>query len=317
VNDPASPPEQPSVARLERQLHAFKVILGILIVCMLATIAAYLYRQHMGDPVTLWINGKAIATVRNQTLANQAITEAEHSRLLPGYPPESIVRIESVALRPAAPDASLDTDADASAKIAAAITVHLRAYVIMVNDKPSLGLPTQDAADQTLALVKQHFADMPPKADLIGDPQFRDKVVVKYAAVSISRARSTADEAAPYFWTPPPVKTAVVKPGDTGTRIARRYHLSLTDFITANSSINVNKLMPGDMVNVEKMPLLLTVRVKKRLGQDESIVANESESQGGRRHVSYVVTYLNGQETRRDVLGMVTVVKPRTRRTLD
>ena len=61
------------------------------------------------------------------------------------------------------------------------------------------------------------------------------------------------------------------------------------------------------------MPLLLTVRVKKSFTQDQAIVANAPASEDGKQRVTYIVTYLNGQETRRDVTNSAMLTKPLTR----
>ena len=105
----------------------------------------------------------------------------------------------------------------------------------------------------------------------------------------------------------------MVRRGDTGFRIAARNHISFADFLTANPGHDLNRLRPGDTVNVQRMPLLLTVRVRKRSPQDQAIVAHVPPSEAGRQRVTYVVTYLNGQETRRDVTNSAMLEKPLTR----
>ena len=131
--------------------------------------------------------------------------------------------------------------------------------------------------------------------------------------IDLARARPSAEAAAPYFWTPPAAKTYTVQRGDTGFAIAARNHISFSDFLTANSGHDLNKLRPGDVVNVQRMPLLLTVRVKKTITQDQAIVANAPADEAGQQRVTYVVTYLNGQETRRDVTNSAMLKKPLTR----
>ena len=66
-------------------------------------------------------------------------------------------------------------------------------------------------------------------------------------------------------------------------------------------------------MNVQRMPLLLTVRVKKTFTQDQAVVANAPADEAGKQRVTYVVTYLNGQETRRDVTNSAMLTKPLTR----
>ena len=129
---------------------------------------------------------------------------------------------------------------------------------------------------------------MPPHADLIGEPQFVERVDDQTARRGrLAGARPSAAAAAPYFWTPPPSRTYTVRRGDTGLAIARRNHISLSDLITANPGRNINRLKPGDTVNVQKMPLLLTVRVQKKFTREEKIWRNAPASEAGLQRVTY------------------------------
>ena len=82
-------------------------------------------------------------------------------------------------------------------------------------------------------------------------------------------------------------------------------HLSLADFIRANPSINPNRLKPGDHVNVQKMPLLLSVRVRKSVeGPRKSIPALLPPLQACSGSL-IVITYLNGVEQGREASSVV------------
>ncbi len=83
--------------------------------------------------------------------------------------------------------------------------------------------------------------------------------------------------------------------------------------ITANPNKDIRRLKPGDTLNVQKMPLLLTVRVRKTLVTTEKVHPNAPASQAGSQRVTYLVTYLNGQETRREAQSVDILEKPLTR----
>ena len=64
------------------------------------------------------------------------------------------------------------------------------------------------------------------------------------------------------------------------------------------------------------MPLLLTVRVRKKLTATEKVYPNAPAAEAGRQDVTYLVTYLNGQETHREAQSIEVLEKPETRMSL-
>lgn len=313
-NSPAPTPNtNTSVNPLTRQLKLYKILALVLLIALLGGVGAFLIVRHLGQPVAILLDGKPITHVRNTAAANRLLTEAEQEKVGGAYPESSLVRLQKVQFQHIGGDIPLDPDAVAKSKLRNALQLNVHAFAILVNGHVSLGLPTDAIAADTEQMVKEHFAQMPPDADIVGEPAFTQRVEIKPRAVSAARARSSAETAAPYFWTPPSSKIYVVKRGDTGLLIAHRNHISLTDFIIANTGRNINKLQPGDEVNIEKMPLLLTVRVQKRFSRNEKVLENVPASEAGLQRVTYVVTYLNGQETQRDPIAIETIEAPQSR----
>jgi hypothetical protein len=214
------------------------------------------------------------------------------------------------------PDAVVDADDAARRAIASHLKLRVRAYVIVVDGLPSIGLPTAEAAEKTLDLVRDHFATMPPDAPAIEPARIKQTTEVSLISVSPTRTRTDPASAAEYFWTPPPAKTYVIKMGDRGYTVAVRNHISFTDFLIANAGHDMNRLHPGDIVNIQKMPPALTVIVRKRIDATEPILPYAPPSEAGKRHVTYAVTYTNGIETHRDVLTWQVLSKPRPQRSL-
>ena len=310
------PSPTPSVDALARQLRALKVLVLVLVVALAGGVGYSLYQRHLGQPETILAGGRPVATVRNAAAANQVLAEAERAKVGAAYAGQSPIRLQPIQFQRASADTRVDADAVAQQKLIQALKLRVHATMILVNGKPSLGLPNADVAQETLDLVKQHFAQMPPQAQVVGDPEIMEKVSLVPKVIDTARARPSAQAAAPYFWTPPPARTYVVQRGDTGFRIAARNHISFNDFLTANSGHDLNKLKPGDVVNVQKMPMLLTVRVKKTFTQEQAIVAHAPADEAGLQQVTYMVTYLNGQEMRRDVTDIAMLKKPLTRMSL-
>ncbi len=301
---------------LARQNALLKKAIGALVLLLVLGAGAFVFVRHQGQPVSILLDGKAVATARNARAAEELLKAAEQARVGAAYPPDSIVRLQKVQLVRVPDGTPLDPTDSAQARLRNALKLHVRSYAIFVNGKAALGLPSDSAAADTLHRVKEHFAQMGPQTDVIHEPAFGQRVAVKEAALDAGQTRPDAASAASYFWTAPPSRTYVIRRHDSGMSIARRSHLSLSDLIAANSGMDINRLKPGTSINVQKMPLLLTVEVQKRLTREEKIIPNVPDADAGLRSVTYAVTYINGQETRKDVLSMSTITPPKIRTAL-
>ena len=306
------PTEPASTGALARQLKVFKLLAAGLALALVVGTGTFLYARHQGQPVTIVLDGKPVTTVHNTAAANAAVKGAEEGLVGSAFAEETPIRLQKLSLVPAPANAPQDTDDAAQAKLARLLKLRVPAYVVFVDKRPSLAFPTPDMATETLKLVKDHWEQMPPSAPIAGDAKIVQKIVIEKHAVDTRLLRSDPAAAAPYYWTPPPSKTYTVHSGDLGSRIAYRSHLSLGEFIRANPGVNVNRLRPGDTVNVQRLPLLLTVRVQKTVERGEKVHLNAPEYAAGSQRVTYLVTYLNGVEQSRDAQSVVILQKPRT-----
>ena len=308
-----TPPRTPAPDTLARQLRLFKLLAALLAAALTVGAGAFFLFRHLGQPVTILVDKKPIGTVRNVATANELIAATEQAKIGAAFAGEEPVRIQKVHFLPAEPNAPQDPDTVIQARLARSLTLHVHAFVILVKGHPSVALPTADAATQTLRLVKDHWAQAPPEAPIIGQPQIIESVDIVKRAVDTRLTRQTPEEAASYFWTPPPTKSYTVQRGDSGLQIARRNHMSLADLITSNPTKNIDRLRPGDTLNVQKMPLLLTVRVRKTLVTIEKVHPGAPAAQAGSERATYLATYLNGQEFRREAQSVDILEKPQTR----
>ena len=309
----SKPPNETAQAdALARQLRVFKALAGCLAAVLVLVGAAFFYVRHLGQPVTILVNGKPVATVRTAAAANALVSAAEKAKVGAAFADETPIRLQKIALVPAGPNAPQDPDDAVQAKLTRLLTLRIPAFVILVNHQPSLAFPTPDDATQTLKLVQDHWATMPPQAAVVGQAQITQAVAIEKRTVDTKLLRSDPAAAAPYYWTAPPSKTYTVRSGDLGSRIAARFHLSLGDLIRANPGTNLNRLQPGDTVNVEKVPLLLSVRVRKLLVTTEKVHPGAPAAVAGSERVTYVVTYLNGVEESREAQSVVILQKPQT-----
>ncbi len=312
---PTTPSQTPAPETLARQLRLYKWLAALLAAALVLGGGVFFFLRHLGQPVTILVNDKPVATVRNAATANAVIAAAEQSKIGAAYAGQEPVRMQKVRLVRADAAVPQDPDSIAKSKIAEHLTLHVHAYLILVKGRPSIALPTSEDATQTLQIVKDHWANAPPQAEVV-DEKIVEPVEFPKRAVDTRLTRQTPEQAAPYFWTPPLAKTYVVRRGDLGSRVAYRNHLSLTDLITANPNKDINRLKPGETLNVQKMPLLLTIRVRKKLTATEKVFPNVPAAQAGRQNVVYLVTYLNGQETHREAQSVEILEKPETRMSL-
>jgi hypothetical protein len=300
----------PDPGRIERQLKLFKFLALTLLIVLLVGAGSVWYGLRVNQPVQIVIDGQAVATARNAHVANDLLSQAQLSKVPASYTTDDIVRLQQVRLVHPPGPISLDTDDDALQKISSALHVHVRAYMILVDGHPSIALPTQSAAIDTIEAVKDHYANLSDEGEIVGDPEMISNVKVTRIAVSPDRLRSSPKDAASYFWTPPSPVLYTVHAGDRGMSIAHKNHISYTDLIIANPQADLNRLRVGDQLNVRRMPLLLKVALKRQVTVEEPILQHVPASEAGKRRVTYTVSYINGQEVRRDATAMTTLVKP-------
>lgn len=308
----STPPPAPET--FARQLRLFKALAALLFLLLVGGVAGAFFSARQRQPVAIVVDGKTLAVVRSLGDADRLLAEAEKAKTGGAYSPDDIVALQAIQRRRVPSDTPLDTAAAARAKLAAALKLHVRAFVIFVGGKPSVGLPSEREASETLRQVKEHGVGLAPDGPLAALPTFVQKVDVRRLSVDPSRLRPSAARAAPYFWTPPPARTAVVRPGDTGFALAVRHKMTFADFLLANPGRNLDKLQPGDLVNVQKMPLLLSVRVQKRRTREEPVIRRAPNGLGGRQRITEIVTYVNGQTVGvSQPVSMEILERPRTR----
>lgn len=313
TNPPTTPPQAPPPPgpdALVRQVRLYRTLALCLAGLLVIGGGAFVYLRHQGQPVTIFVDGKSVGTLRNAATANRLITAVEQAKLGPAFAKAEPIRLQKVRMERAPAGAAQDPDAAVRARLAQALALKVHASVILVNGVPSLGLPTPDDATRTLQIVKDHWANQPPAAPPQGSPTFVQHVSIEKRAISTDKIRPTPEAAAAYYWTPPPAKNYTIRPGDLGSRIAARNHISLTELITANPHVNLNRLHPDDVLHVQKMPQVLTVRLHKVVVTEEKVQPHAPAAVAGKERVTYLVTYLNGQEIGREAQNVQIIERP-------
>ncbi len=312
---PSNAPKKDPSASYPLQLKLFKALSGILALALLTGVGYYYYRQHQLQPVAIMVNGQQVAIASSAGVASKIMTDYRHAQAGEAFEqngkPMFVEQVQIVRL----PDSKvneIDTDDTVQNKLSAALHVTVLASAIIINKKVLVGLPSQETAEKTLEAIKKHYEELPPNDPLTQETTFRERVSVLRKRLPAREVRGTVTEAVDYLVTPPQAKTYTVKHGDLGGSIARRFHMSLGDFFAANAGHDMNKLAIGDVVNVSLTTPPLTVIVQKRADREESIRKGVTGDSAGRRRVTAVTTYWNGQvHGAPDTLNITTIQRAR------
>ncbi len=294
-SDVSPAPARPSSAAPTGQLRFFQALSFLLLVALVAGGGYAWYRQRHSQPVAILVDNRPAATVANYAVALKVIQQAELSAIGPAYAVQGDLRTtQAISYRHVGDTAAIDPEADAAAKLARLLHVTVEAAVITVNNHRAVALPDEATAQAALDEIQQHYVKLPPDDPVYGKPTFQEKVDVITARVPASLCKASADQAADLMLAPPKGKDYTVQPGDTGWRIARKSHITLSAFLEANAGRDLNHLKPGDIVNVAPTVPPLSVVVQKQITRTEQIIPGAPAGSGGERAITDVTTYING-----------------------
>ncbi len=297
----------------DAQLRFFQAATTVLLVLLVCAVGYYVYRQHTLQPVTVLVGGKPVAVVENMAAAKALITTVQAQQVGPEYFAHDDPRFaEDVEFQTTNGQTLIDSSDAAAAKLAHAAHTIVDADVIVVDQKPIVGLPDAQTAQAAVDELRDHYASMPPDAPLEEKPSFAQTVTIDRRTVSAALARRNADDAAQVLWTPPPATTYTVKYGETGWIIANKFKMSLTDFLRANAGHDVNRLKPGDSVIISRTFPPIDVIVKKRQELTEHFGGT------GLRQMTEIDTYMDGVEVGAPVAtSMLTLQRATPRYSID
>ena len=294
-NVAGSPDRRSSGSAPPGQLRFFQALSLLLLLALICGGGYLLYRQRHLQPVTILVDGRSVATVADYAVALEVIRQAELSRLGSAYAAHGDPRTaEAISYQHVGDNSTLESESNAASQIAALLHVTASAAVITVNGRRSVALPDEDTAQAALDEVQQHYVNLPPGDPVYGKPSFREKVEIVRARVPASLCKETSEQAANLMLAPPKGKSYVVEPGDTGYRIAHKFHVTLSAFLEANAGRDVDRLAPGDVVNVSPTLPPISVVVQKQNTRTEPIIAGATDGTGGERAITTVLTYING-----------------------
>ena len=200
------------------------------------------------------------------------------------------------------------------------VSADLRKYQVVVNGTPVGIVESEDQLNNLFQELKDNFSN-----ENTISAEFADSVQVEYVysdveLMDINRMREvlTANKVGETTYT--------IARGDTFNGIAYENDMSVSDLQQLNPTVNINRLMIGDVLKVKEEVPLVSVTTRENATyyedvecpiievEDPTIYVGDSKvkQQGtpGRALVNATITYVNGVETGREVTHSNTVLEP-------
>ncbi|MDH7602459.1 MAG: G5 domain-containing protein [Armatimonadota bacterium] len=320
------------VVKLRRQILLYRVVLG----CLSLIVALwYIHVRIGGSKALVLVNGKPVACVANEREAHALLRELKAKA---GGDLDEIQFREDVVIARAPRDAKPVSRHRAENAIRSAISLALPRWAIICDGKPVVALPSRTAAGETLELAKAKFGRL--AKNLCEEPQFKEKVTVDIALVPPAMCKKTPEEAVRFLFDSETTHREegfyTVKQGDTASRIAKVFGLSVRDLWSLNPGVNLNRLQIGDKIKVQRTvppKPKLTVVVRDQSEKLEKIPppvhrvssarmylgksAELSPGSPGLRRVKVATVYENGRQVGIEVLEEEILKEPVPRRIVE
>ncbi len=326
--------EKAVIEKMRKQILFYRIALGLLVLI----IALWYVQARIGNNKALvLVNGKPVACVASEKEAQELLRDFKAKA---GCDPREIQFKEDVVIARAPRDAKPVSRHRAENAIRSAISLALPKWAIICNGKPVVALPSRTAAGETLELAKARFGRL--AKNLCEEPQFKEKVTVDIALVAPSIYKKTPEEAVKYLFDieNDEIRQAEsvysVRQGDTASRIAKLFGLTMRDLWSLNPGVNLNRLQIGDKIKVKSLVCpepKLTVVVRDQSERLERIPApvhrvssarmylgksaELSPGRPGLRRVKIATVYENGRKVGIEVLEEEILRQPVPRRIVE
>ena len=273
------------------------------LIVILVLVLLYLGALPGGRRVCLvTVDGEAVAVLETRADAERILDEIKSA---PDLRPEEIEFAQQVKLHNvSAVRNPVQSDSEAIEALRSRLEVVAPAAAILADGELVVALPEQSEAVRTLSLLLTSLAPPGPNSAAY----FKERVKVQAQNVPPEMLARSAEEAARRI-ADEAFTTAEheVKSGESAWKIARDHEVTLPRLAHANPGVDLEKLQAGANLKIPGRRPSITVIVRKEI--EEDVV------QGAYRRTRKVrITYENGMEVRRDVIGgrlPVPSVRPR------
>lgn len=191
-----------------------------------------------------------------------------------------------------------------------AAKTEIKSFVIVVDGDLIAALPSEKEAEKALELTKGiHERKIP---NLHTPSAFKEQVLVQKRAVDVNKLFQSADEAARFLTTAlekPLIH--IIQPGDRAVKIAQQYNISIDELGELNPGVNLDIITEGDRLIIRKAKFPVTLVSKARIIRTITVTSppearKHGISRTGKRTVTSLVTYENGEQVSEEVISQVT-----------
>ena len=317
--DKARPPI--TLAALQAEVRFLRAVVLLAVIVLLVLFAALRVGGCAGPPRAILVDGKIVAYVHDHQAAER-VRRGLIDQAAQGLPGRSALKEPWLDLQPQVlrPD-------DAIKLLQGKVHVVVQAVSITSNGKFVLALPTKALADQVLAAT---LARVTPQGEkLLEQPRFKEKVAAVSQDVPAEDVVRDQAKAVEFLLAAPTPRKYVVQAGDSPDKIARRFALTVKQFLALNPGLRPKQLHAGEevIIGAPRAPLtVITIRQvteKQKILPPEKKVASATLPAGetkvtdpgtvGEKQVVLRAVYENEQKVKTSIISQQTTVQPKPR----
>lgn len=276
----------------------------------------------------MYFNGQAIGIVKEITVAEDTMLKIEE-KVYKEYGENAYFEKEIDFEKVRVDKKQLIEQEQLESTLLASLEVFKEAAIITVDGEEQLVLNSEEEANSVLDTIKNTFIEklqttqepfevidiaFNQDVQIVTKDVLEDSILTKEEAVNIINTSKSQ------------VQTYNVVSGDNAWNISRAYQTDIGTLQQANSDKNIEKLMPGDTINlvVEDEFLDVAITIKKTVVEeidfpveklkDSSLYIGESKVQQegtkGQKEVTKEVSYVNGTISGEKILTEKVLVEP-------
>lgn len=293
------------------------IVIGIIVLGILG----YLYYTYIGTTEVI-IDDKVVAVYPNTFIAKKNVKEIIDEKL--NSKKDAEVNLNIQYKKSKEKPKGINTN---KTNLEKNINIQIPCTIILVDNKPLIGLPTKDDAGMFMVQIKDKF-----KVEGCEEPEIKENVTIDNSSIDVDKYFSTPEEAIESIYNEEnrlkkkEIKYKVKK-GDTLSKIAKEYGTSISEIESLNTDVKL--LKPGQELTIKakvlSKPLITVITRKPQKGVvtvDPPVIKVSSKkipygkekviSQGksGKKRVEGYIIYENGEKVREENTFEEYIVQP-------
>ncbi len=293
-----------------------RYIIPVLI--LLAALGGY-HVYHNARKCTIYVNNEPLVSVSDRKTADEIIGGIK-AAYREKYGEKTEVT-ENVSIENGASE-KLSEAGEARALLEKTLTPGRECFAVIADGTAVCGFENKEDAGRFLVYSKEKFT---PSSGEYEEPEFREKVLIDATLISPDKIYASPEEAFEgVFRNKASARKGSVhkvKKGETASQIARKHSMKLKELARLNPGFNLNRLKPGDILNISggSSPACLTVIVRLEQTVTESVkpkttrVSSEILPYGktkvlnpgkpGRKKTRYALCFENGRQVSKETVS--------------